>query len=141
MRLLLTSGGIANASIHDTLVELLGKPVAESSALFVPTATYPFPGGTDMAWQAICGKTRSPLCGLGWKSLGVLELTALPTTRPPSRSSTARSRSSPRGTGNSCRRARKQRDRVREVCARRYGPGRVSGANRGLNSGPCVPGA
>jgi dipeptidase E len=28
-----------------------------------------------MAWEAICGKARSPLCGLGWKSLGVLELT------------------------------------------------------------------
>ena len=31
-----------------------------------------------MAWRAICGKAPSPLCGLGWKSLGVLELTALP---------------------------------------------------------------
>lgn len=27
MRLLLTSGGIKNASIHDALVELLGKPI------------------------------------------------------------------------------------------------------------------
>jgi dipeptidase E len=75
LEFLLTSGGIANASIHDTLVDLLGKPVAESSALFVPTAIYPFPGGAGMAWEAICGKARSPLCGLGWKSLGVLELT------------------------------------------------------------------
>jgi dipeptidase E len=78
MRFLLTSAGIANASIHDTLVDLLGKPVAESSALFVPTAVYPFPNGAGMAWQAICGKAPSPLCELGWKSLGVLELTALP---------------------------------------------------------------
>ena len=31
-----------------------------------------------MAWRAICGKATSPLCELGWKSLGVLELTALP---------------------------------------------------------------
>ena len=31
-----------------------------------------------MAWTAICGKAPSPLCELGWKSLGVLELTALP---------------------------------------------------------------
>ena len=81
MRLLLTSAGIANASIHDTLVDLLGKPVAESSALFVPTAVYPFPEGAGMAWKAICGKAPSPLCELGWKSLGVLELTALPTIR------------------------------------------------------------
>ena len=78
MKLLLTSSGIRNASIHDTLVELLGKPIAESRALFVPTAIYPFPGGAGMAWQAISGNTKSPLAQLGWKSLGVLELTALP---------------------------------------------------------------
>jgi dipeptidase E len=78
MKLLLTSAGIKNASIHDALVDLLGKPIAESSALFVPTAIYPFSGGAGMAWQAICGKAKSPLCELGWKSLGVLELTALP---------------------------------------------------------------
>jgi dipeptidase E len=78
MRFLLTSAGIANASIHDALVDLLGKPVAESSALFVPTAVHPFPEGADMAWRAISGQAPSPLCGLGWKSLGVLELTALP---------------------------------------------------------------
>lgn len=79
MKLLLTSSGISNTSIHDALVDLLGKPIAESSALFIPTGIYPFPGGPGMAWQAICGKTNSPLCQLGWKSLGVLELTALPT--------------------------------------------------------------
>ena len=78
MRFLLTSAGIKNASIHDALVDLLGKPVAESSALFVPTAIYPFPDGAGMAWKAICGQAQSPLCELGWKSLGVLELTALP---------------------------------------------------------------
>ena len=38
MRLLLTSAGIKNKSIHDALVDLLGKPIAESSAVFVPTA-------------------------------------------------------------------------------------------------------
>src|SRR5258708_25743374 len=81
MKLLLTSSGISNPSISDSLVELLGKPIAESSALFIPTAIYPFPGGAGMAWQAICGRARSPLCELGWKSLGVLELTALSTIR------------------------------------------------------------
>jgi dipeptidase E len=78
MKLLLTSAGIKNTSIHNALVELLGKPVSESTALFIPTAIYPFPRGAAMAWQAICGKAQSPLCELGWKSLGVLELTALP---------------------------------------------------------------
>jgi len=37
MKLLLTSSGISNTSIHDTLVDLLGKPIAESSALCIPT--------------------------------------------------------------------------------------------------------
>jgi dipeptidase E len=81
MKFLLTSGGIRNTSIHDALIELLGKPIAQSSALFIPTAIYPFPGGAGMAWQAICGRAQSPLCELGWKSLGVLELTALPTIK------------------------------------------------------------
>ena len=78
MKLLLTSAGIKNTSIHDALVELLGKPIAASSALIIPTAIYPFPGGAGMAWQAIRGAADSSLSGLGWKSLGVLELTALP---------------------------------------------------------------
>jgi dipeptidase E len=78
MKLLLTSAGIKNASIQDALVGLLDKPIAESNALFIPTAVYPFPGGPGMAWRAISGKTSSPLCELGWKSLGILELTALP---------------------------------------------------------------
>ncbi|HMG02182.1 MAG TPA: Type 1 glutamine amidotransferase-like domain-containing protein [Edaphobacter sp.] len=78
MRLLLTSAGISNTSINDALVELLGKPIADSTALFIPTAIYPFPGSAGMAYQAICGKAHSPLSQLGWKSLGVLELTALP---------------------------------------------------------------
>ncbi len=79
MNLLLTSGGIKNGSIHDALVELLGKPIAQSSALCIPTAIYAFPGGAGKAWQLITGRATSPLCELGWKSLGVLELTALPT--------------------------------------------------------------
>ena len=78
MRLLLTSAGIKNTTIHRALVELLGKPIAESSALCIPTAIYAFPGGAGKAWQLITGRAASPLCELGWKSLGVLELTALP---------------------------------------------------------------
>src|SRR4051794_26814433 len=77
MRALLTSSGIKNSSIHDALVDLLGKPIAGSSALFIPTAIYPFPGGPGMAWRAISGKASSPLAELGWKSMGLLELTAL----------------------------------------------------------------
>ncbi len=81
MKLLLTSSGISNSSIYNALVGLLGKPIAESNALFIPTAIYPFRQGAGMAWQAICGKYQTQLCQLGWKSLGVLELTALPSIK------------------------------------------------------------
>ena len=81
MKLLLTSSGISNPSIEDALVDLLGKPIAESSALVVPTAIYPFREGPGGAWRAISGKTERPFSGLGWKSLGVLELTALPSIK------------------------------------------------------------
>jgi dipeptidase E len=77
MKLLLTSAGIKNASIHDALVDLLGKPIAESNALIIPTATYAM-GGPGSAWRFITGRASTPMCELGWKSLGVLELTALP---------------------------------------------------------------
>ena len=80
MKLLLTSAGIKNPSIENALVELLGKPIADSDALCIPTARYGHPmtdpGG---AWRFISGQEpRTPMCELGWKSLGVLELTALP---------------------------------------------------------------
>jgi dipeptidase E len=79
MKLLLTSAGIKNPSIHNALVDLLGKPIAESSALCIPTASYAHPeGGPGAAWRFIAGRARTPVCELGWKSLGVLELTALP---------------------------------------------------------------
>jgi dipeptidase E len=80
MRLLLTSAGIKNTSIHNALIDLLGKPIAESSALCIPTAAYGHPmAGPGAAWRFISGREpRTPMCELGWKSLGVLELTALP---------------------------------------------------------------
>jgi dipeptidase E len=80
MRFPLTSAGIKNTSIHYALVDLLGKPIAESSALCIPTAAYGHPmAGPGAAWRFISGQEpRCPMCGLGWKSLGVLELTALP---------------------------------------------------------------
>src|SRR5690348_5389153 len=78
MQLLLTSNGISNTTIHNALEDMLGKPIAESRALFIPTAIYPFPGGAYAAGRAISGAAASPLAGLGWKSLGVLELTAPP---------------------------------------------------------------
>ncbi|HEU5441452.1 MAG TPA: Type 1 glutamine amidotransferase-like domain-containing protein [Ktedonobacterales bacterium] len=90
MKCLLTSGGVSNASIHHALEALLGKPIAESSALYVPTALHANPNGAVMVARCIRGEVGNPIslaftpddfhpmCGLGWKSLGVLELTALP---------------------------------------------------------------
>jgi dipeptidase E len=78
VKLLLTSSGISNASILDALTDLLGKPLADSTALVVPTAILPFSVGPEMAARLIRGEVRTPLTDLGWKSLGVLDLTALP---------------------------------------------------------------
>lgn len=79
MKFLLTSAGINNKSIHDALVDMLGKPISESSALCIPTAMYghPWVGPGVKTWEFISGKSDS-MVGLGWKSVGVLELTALP---------------------------------------------------------------
>lgn len=81
MKLLLTSGGITNPSIHQALVELVGKPIAECRALVVPTAQWGHPMcGPESVRGLIAGEpTFRHFTGLGWASLGVLELTALPT--------------------------------------------------------------
>ncbi len=80
VKLLLTSGGVTNPSIREALVDLLGKPIAESTALCIPTAQYghPWVGPGVKAWEFISGKAQNPMVDLGWKSVGVLELTALP---------------------------------------------------------------
>jgi dipeptidase E len=78
MKFLLTSAGIKNKSIHDTLVEMLGKPITEAKGLCITTGLYAIPGGTGYAWNFFTGQSTNPMCGLGWKSMGVLELTALP---------------------------------------------------------------
>lgn len=79
MKLLLTSGGVTNPSIHAALERLLGRPVTESHALCVPTALWGHPMcGPASVRELAAGGPGSPyLSGLGWASLGVLELTAL----------------------------------------------------------------
>ena len=78
MKFLLTSGGISNDSIRHALIDLLGKPVAESSALYIPTALHANPNGPAMIVRLLRGEIKTSMCEVGWKSLGVLELTALP---------------------------------------------------------------
>jgi dipeptidase E len=81
LKLLLTSGGVTNPSIRSALEQLLGKPIAECHALVVPTAQWGHPmcGPTSVRGLVAAGPDWRSLSGLGWASLGVLELTALPT--------------------------------------------------------------
>jgi dipeptidase E len=81
MKLLLTSAGISNISIRSALVDLLGKPIEKSKALFIPTAIYGINGGAEIIRKVICGTLGDPFCEAGWESLGMLELTALPTIK------------------------------------------------------------
>jgi dipeptidase E len=60
MRLLLTSAGITNTSIRNALVDLLGKPIAESSALCIPTGVQPFPGGPSHVYRSSADQPRAP---------------------------------------------------------------------------------
>jgi len=79
MKLLLTSAGVSNPTIRRALIELLGKPIAEANALCIPTGGYgSLYGSPAGAWRFVSGNSAQPMCDLGWKSLGVLELTALP---------------------------------------------------------------
>jgi dipeptidase E len=81
MKLLLTSGGVTNTSIHNALVDMLGKSIAECHALCIPTAQWGHPmcGPASVRRFIAAGTDFRYLSGLGWASLGVLELTALPT--------------------------------------------------------------
>ncbi len=81
MKLLLTSGGVTNPTIREALVDLLGAPVEEAHALCIPTAQWGHPvcGPASARAFVAAQPPSSSLTGLGWASLGLLELTALPT--------------------------------------------------------------
>jgi len=81
LKLLLTSGGVTNASIASALLQLLGKPIPECHALCIPTAQWGHPmcGPSSVRGFVAAEPTWRHFSGLGWASLGVLELTALPT--------------------------------------------------------------
>lgn len=80
MKLLLTSGGVTNPSIEAALVALLGRPVAECDALCIPTAEWGHPHcNPQNAWKFVSGRPSNPMVDLGWRSMGLLELSALPT--------------------------------------------------------------
>ena len=83
MKLLLTSGGVTNTSIRDALVDLLGKPTADATALCIPTAQWGHPKcGPVSARGFVSGVPPwGGMTSMEWKSLGLLELSALPTHR------------------------------------------------------------
>jgi dipeptidase E len=76
----LTSAGITNAKLRAALVDLLPKPIAECTALAIPTASYGHPNvSPHQAWKFIAGlEPFTPMVELGWKSIGILELSSLP---------------------------------------------------------------
>ena len=80
MKLLLTSGGITNPSIADALVDLLGKPTEQAVALCIPTAQWGHPMcGPVSARGFVSGLPPSGgMTSMQWKSVGLLELSALP---------------------------------------------------------------
>ncbi|MCR2812135.1 MULTISPECIES: Type 1 glutamine amidotransferase-like domain-containing protein [Microbacterium] len=84
MKLLLTSGGITNDSIRAALLEMLGTDIEEASALCIPTAQWGHPlCGPVSARRFVSGLPPSGgMTSLPWKSIGLLELTALPTIAP-----------------------------------------------------------
>ena len=63
MKLLLTSAGIKNATIQDALIDLLGKPIADSNALCIPTAAYGSSHSTPARPVAIHQRTIRPADG------------------------------------------------------------------------------
>ena len=80
LRLLLTSAGVRNATIRNALINLLGRPIEECTALCIPTAMYghPYAGPGENVWKFVAGRSEQPMIELGWKSVGLIELTALP---------------------------------------------------------------
>jgi dipeptidase E len=78
--MLLTSAGVRNETIHNALRDMLGRPIEECTALCIPTAMYghPHAGPGERVWEFVAGRSEQPMTELGWKSVGLLELTALP---------------------------------------------------------------
>lgn len=81
MKLLLTSGGVTNASIHDALVDLLGKPISDATALCIPTAQWGAPKCGPVSVRGFVSGIPpwGGMTSMEWKSLGLLELSVLPT--------------------------------------------------------------
>jgi len=71
--MLLTSNGIANALIADALVDLIGKPIADSRVMVVIDAILGFPGDSSKLVEHL-----EDLRSLGWNEFDVASLFAGP---------------------------------------------------------------
>jgi dipeptidase E len=69
MRMLLTSNGVADGPVKDTLVELLGKPLSECRTVVVLDAMLPFPGDKSRMLEHI-----HEYKSLGWAEFDILTL-------------------------------------------------------------------
>lgn len=78
--MLLTSNGIANNAIRDALIDLLGKPLADSRVVVVIDAILGFPGDSSKLVEHLEG-----LRSLGWADIDVASLFAGPATLVESR--------------------------------------------------------
>jgi dipeptidase E len=78
MKLLLTSLGVSNERIRAALVDVLGTPIEDSTAVCVATAIYALPTGVADSWQML-----HAFASRNWREFGVPMLTALPTMREP----------------------------------------------------------
>jgi dipeptidase E len=72
-RLLLTAAGLRNDSLRDALADLLGRPFADATVAFVPTASVAT--HRDHGWFV---EDLPRLHSLGWRELDVVELNGLP---------------------------------------------------------------
>ncbi|HUD11428.1 MAG TPA: Type 1 glutamine amidotransferase-like domain-containing protein [Candidatus Saccharimonadia bacterium] len=75
MKLLLTSGGITNDSIVQTLRGLVGKPLSEARIAVIPTGHNPEAGDKGWVVQEDFGQPYQ----LGWKQFSIVDLAAVAT--------------------------------------------------------------
>ncbi len=73
MKLLLTSNGLANQSIAKALVELVGKPAAETTIVFIPTAMNVARGSKDWFINDLNNIKKQ-----GFKFIDIVDISALP---------------------------------------------------------------
>ena len=73
MRMLLTSNGVLGGPAKDTLLDLLGRPIAECRTVVVLDAMLPFPGDKSKMLDHVDAYRR-----LGWAETDVLTLSAGP---------------------------------------------------------------